>query len=62
MQMRMWKLDQPMTELARDSDGDLLLFVHEGEGALFCDYGHLEYRDRQGREQLVQKREEEAGS
>ena len=21
------------------------LFMHEGEGALFCDYGHLDYRD-----------------
>ena len=45
LQMRIWKLDQPMTELARNSDGDQLLFVHEGEGALFCDYGHLDYRD-----------------
>ena len=33
------------TELARNSDGDELLFVHEGEGELFCDYGHLDYRD-----------------
>src|SRR6266446_3439775 len=45
LQMRIWKLDQPMAELARNSDGDQLLFVHEGEGALFCDYGHLDYRD-----------------
>jgi len=45
LQMRIWKLDKPMAELARNSDGDQLLFVHEGEGALFCDYGHLDYRD-----------------
>ena len=45
LQMRIWKLDKPMTELARNSDGDQMLFVHEGEGDLFCDYGHLEYRD-----------------
>ena len=45
MQMRIWKLDKPMTELARNSDGDQLLFVHEGEGDLFCDFGHLQYRD-----------------
>ena len=45
LQMRIWKLDQPMTELARNGDGDQLLFVHEGAGDLFCDYGHLEYRD-----------------
>jgi homogentisate 1,2-dioxygenase len=45
LQMRIWKLDQPMTELARNSDGDQLLFIHEGAGELFCDYGRLEYRD-----------------
>jgi len=45
IQMRMWRAHAPMTELARNSDGDLLLFVHEGEGALFCDYGHIPYRD-----------------
>ena len=32
------------TELARNGDGDELLFVHEGAGELFCDYGHLAYR------------------
>ena len=45
LQMRIWKLDKPMTELARNSDGDQMLFVHEGEGDLFCDYGHMAYRD-----------------
>jgi homogentisate 1,2-dioxygenase len=29
----------------RNSDGDQLLFIHEAPGALFCDYGHLDYRD-----------------
>ncbi|HEY6578383.1 MAG TPA: homogentisate 1,2-dioxygenase [Rhizomicrobium sp.] len=33
------------TNLLRNSDGDLLLFVHEGAGELFCDFGHLSYRD-----------------
>src|SRR5436305_1029599 len=33
------------TDLLRNSDGDLLLFVHEGAGDLFCDFGHLTYRD-----------------
>lgn len=33
------------TNLLRNSDGDLLLFVHEGAGDLFCDFGHLPYRD-----------------
>lgn len=40
-----WATDKAMTELVRDSDGDLLLFVHEGEGELFCDFGHLGFRD-----------------
>lgn len=40
-EMRFWRIGAPMTALARDGDGDLLLFVHEGAGALFCDYGHL---------------------
>ena len=44
--MRFWKLDKPMTELARNSDGDQLLFVHEGAGDLFCDYGHLDVSRR----------------
>jgi homogentisate 1,2-dioxygenase len=30
-----------MTNLVRDGDGDVLLFVHRGSGALFCDFGHL---------------------
>ena len=34
-----------MDHLARNADGDELLFVHAGEGHLFCDYGHLELRD-----------------
>jgi len=30
-----------MDHLARNADGDELLFVHAGRGELFCDYGHL---------------------
>ena len=40
-----WSTASVMPALARNSDGDQLLFVHEGEGALFCDFGHLPYRD-----------------
>ena len=29
----------------RNADGDVLLFIHEGAGDLFCDFGHLPYRD-----------------
>ena len=43
VEMRFWKLDAPMPALARNGDGDQLLFVHEGEGDLFCDYGHLAF-------------------
>jgi homogentisate 1,2-dioxygenase len=43
LELRFWKLDAAMPELVRDADGDLLLFVHQGEGELFCDYGRLVY-------------------
>ena len=41
--VRFWKLDQPMTALARNGDGDQLLFIHAGAGELFCDFGHMSY-------------------
>ncbi|MDG6096447.1 homogentisate 1,2-dioxygenase [Alteromonas sp. ZYF713] len=40
-QYRFWHCNEPMTELARNADGDDLLFVHRGQGELFCDYGHM---------------------
>ena len=40
-----WTTDKAMPALARDSDGDLLLFIHDGEGDLFCDFGHFAYRE-----------------
>src|SRR5258705_8725128 len=36
-----WRLAKSMADLARNADGDQLLFVHAGSGDLFCDYGHL---------------------
>ncbi len=39
-----WTFGAPMPALARNADGDQLLFVHAGAGDLFCDYGHLTYR------------------
>jgi homogentisate 1,2-dioxygenase len=42
LSLRYWRLKGGMGDLARDADGDELLFVHAGSGALFCDYGHLE--------------------
>jgi homogentisate 1,2-dioxygenase len=40
-----WTTTQAMPKLARNSDGDVLLFVHAGDGELFCDFGHLSYRE-----------------
>jgi homogentisate 1,2-dioxygenase len=43
--VRFWRLDGAMDHLVRNGDGDELLFVHEGQGELFCDYGRMEIRD-----------------
>lgn len=43
--VRFWRLDGAMDHLVRNGDGDELLFVHEGQGELFCDYGRLEIGD-----------------
>jgi homogentisate 1,2-dioxygenase len=40
-----WSLDRAMPALARNSDGDELLFIHQGDGDLFCDFGYLPYRE-----------------
>ena len=44
-QLRIWTCQQAMTQLYRNGDGDDILFIHAGSGELFCDYGHLSYRD-----------------
>ena len=44
-QFGIWRLPEAMPHLVRNADGDLLLFVHEGEGDLFCDFGHMTYRE-----------------
>ena len=41
VRMRSWRCHAAMDHLVRNGDGDELLFVHDGAGALFCDYGHL---------------------
>jgi homogentisate 1,2-dioxygenase len=41
LRLRYWHLPGSMPDLARNGDGDELLFVHEGTGDLYCDYGHL---------------------
>ena len=44
VEIRFWKLAAPMPALARNADGDQLLFVHQGAGDLFCDFGRIAYR------------------
>ncbi len=39
--IRFWRLGASMERLARNADGDELLFVHAGRGDLYCDFGHL---------------------
>jgi homogentisate 1,2-dioxygenase len=41
LRYRYWRTSGRMETLARNGDGDELLFVHGGNGDLFCDYGHL---------------------
>jgi homogentisate 1,2-dioxygenase len=45
VRMRYWKTDRAMPCLVRNQDGDELLFVHEGTGEFYCDWGRLAYRD-----------------
>jgi homogentisate 1,2-dioxygenase len=42
VRFRHWVLSRSMPALARNSDGDELLFLHAGEARLFCDYGRLD--------------------
>ncbi|CDM22977.1 homogentisate 1,2-dioxygenase [Castellaniella defragrans] len=44
-QVCFWKFDVSMPDLARNGDGDMILFFHRGEGEFFCDYGHMSYRE-----------------
>jgi homogentisate 1,2-dioxygenase len=39
--VRYWRLGRSMQKLARNADGDDLLFVHRGDADLHCDFGHL---------------------
>ncbi|GAB6261320.1 homogentisate 1,2-dioxygenase [Photobacterium sp. CCB-ST2H9] len=45
LKMRVWNTSQSMDHLVRNGDGDEVLFVHQGSGHLYCDYGHLTFRD-----------------
>jgi len=43
--IRFWRTSGAMDHLVRNADGDDLLFVHRGSGNLYCDYGHMEFRE-----------------
>lgn len=45
LRLRIWQADRSMDHLVRNGDGDELLFVHDGCGDLYCDYGHLKYSE-----------------
>src|SRR5436305_1699454 len=45
LRFRQWRTEGKMDRLVRNGDGDELIFIHEGAGSLFCDFGHLRFRD-----------------
>jgi homogentisate 1,2-dioxygenase len=45
VRIRHWRTVTSMDHLVRNSDGDELVFVHDGAADLFCDYGHLELQE-----------------
>jgi homogentisate 1,2-dioxygenase len=45
VKIRLWHLPEAMHELARNGDGDELLFVHSGSGEFYSDFGHMSFRD-----------------
>ncbi len=42
--LRFWRTSGKMERLARNGDGDELLFVHDGKGQIFCDFGRMDLR------------------
>ena len=42
VRFRYWRTKGVMDHLVRNGDGDELLFVHEGQGELYCDFGRLD--------------------
>ena len=41
VEIKFWSAKSEKQNLYRNADGDWLMFLHEGAGDLFCDYGHL---------------------
>ncbi len=44
-QIRFLMLEHNMDHLVRNADGDELIFIHRGAGELYCDYGHLSFKE-----------------
>jgi len=44
-QVHSWKFGRSMPDLARNGDGDMILFFHKGEGDFYCDFGRIAYRE-----------------
>ncbi|KKD00412.1 MULTISPECIES: homogentisate 1,2-dioxygenase [Photobacterium] len=45
LKLRVWNTTQSMNHLVRNGDGDEVLFIHQGSGQLYCDYGHLAFTE-----------------
>jgi homogentisate 1,2-dioxygenase len=45
VKLRIWSCSEAMRALARNADGDELLFIHAGGGEMFCDFGHLSFSE-----------------
>ncbi|MEI8593163.1 homogentisate 1,2-dioxygenase [Photobacterium sp. Hal280] len=45
LKLRVWNTTQSMNHLVRNGDGDEVLFIHQGCGQLYCDYGHLAFTE-----------------
>ncbi len=43
--LRQWRCGAAMDHLVRNADGDELIFIHQGSGRLFCDYGRLGFAE-----------------
>lgn len=45
LRMRFWRMSGKMDHIVANGDGDDMLFIHQGDGHLFCDFGHLEFKE-----------------
>lgn len=45
IKIRMLFINNKMDHLVRNADGDELIFIHQGLGELYCDYGHLSFSE-----------------